>query len=201
MSAALERMRAALRPHHDRIEQAVNLMDPAITRQHYVAFLARTFGFIEPCEVALRAASGPRPFDLHERWKTTLLRENLAAVGMGAAAIAELPRATDLPRLDSWPAALGYLYVIEGSTPGGQVLLRGLVPRLSLSRSESVFLRSYERQVGEMWKTFLATLDTALSASATDELAIVATARATFVRLEAWHRGHRGPAALRRIAT
>lgn len=201
MSAALERMRAALRPYHDRIEQTVNLLDPAITREDYAAFVTRTFAFVEPCEAALRAAAGAPPGDLDARWKTPLLRDNLSALGIDADAVAARPGAGERPGLERWPAALGYLYVIEGSTLGGQVLLRSLVPRLSLTRAETVFLRSYDEDVGGMWKAFLATLDAALSASAADASTIVDTARDTFVTLEAWHRDQFGPAALRRIAT
>ena len=192
-------MRASLRPCHDRIEQTVDLMHPAITRDDYIRFLVRTLAFIEPCEAALRDAAGTPPADLAARWKTALLRTNLATMGIGPAA--EFARPVDLPRLERWPDALGYLYVIEGSTLGGQVLLRHLAPRLSLSDAEAVFLRSYGREVGGMWKALLTQLDAALSSSAGSESAIVKTARDTFVTLEAWHRHHRAPAALRRTAT
>jgi len=201
VATPLERMRGALRPYHDRIEQTVDLMHPAITRDDYRAFLVRTLGFIEPCEAALRRARGTPPADLAARWKTELLRTNLAALGIEPSANASFALPADLPHLDRWPDALGYLYVIEGSTLGGQVLLRHLARHLALADAESVFLRGYDREVGGMWKALLAQLTAALSSSAANESAIVETARQTFVTLEAWHRRHRAPEALRRTAT
>jgi len=196
MSPALERMRAALRPHHDAIERTVALTGDEVTRDHYLDFIARMLGFVEPCEARLLGASGRPPGDLADRLKVPLLRRTLAALGAEEQVIAELPRATRLPSLDRWPDALGYLYVLEGSTLGGQVLLRHLGPRLGLSPAQVAYLRTYDQAVGSMWKSFLAELERGLSASADAERAILETARRTFITLDRWHQGSE-----RRLAT
>jgi heme oxygenase len=83
--------------------------------------------------------------------------------------------------------ALGYVYVIEGSTLGGQVVLRDLGTRLSLTPEESAFLRSYGAEVGRMWREVLAWLGQAMADPAA-EAAITTTAQETFSRLAGWYR-------------
>jgi heme oxygenase len=189
MSPALERMRAELRPHHDAIERTVRLAEESVTRELYVDFLARMLGFVEPCEARLLQATGRPPADLNARLKSSLLRQTLEALSLTEREVARLPRAASLPSLDRWPDALGYLYVLEGSTLGSQVLLRHLQVRLALSPAQTAYLRGYGADVGVMWKTFLADLERGLSASASAERAIVETARDTFTRLDTWLQG------------
>jgi len=196
MSSALERMRAALRPHHGALERTVRLDGDAVTRADYVDFLATMLGFVEPCETRLFGAAGDPPADLAARVKAPLLRSTLEAFGLPPGTIAALPRATALPSLERWPDALGYLYVLEGSTLGGQVLLRHLGPRLGLSPAQVAYLRTYDQAVGSMWESFLAELERGLSASADAERAILETARRTFITLDRWHQGSE-----RRLAT
>ena len=50
---------------------------------------------------------------------------------------------------------IGCLYVLEGSTLGGQFILRALQERLGLSPDrEARFFASYGKHVGSMWKSF-----------------------------------------------
>jgi heme oxygenase len=180
-------MRAELRTAHDRLEGTIALDGARATRARYTAFIERMLGFVEPCEARLRAAAGTPPDDLGARWKTPLLRSTLAALGLAAEAIDRLPRAASLPRLDRWPDAYGYLYVLEGTTLGGQVLLRELGVRLSLDEGESAFLRAYGPAVAKMWRQILTQLESVMADPAA-ERAITATARDTFARLDDWYR-------------
>jgi heme oxygenase len=184
---ALTRMRAELRSAHDRLERTIALDGAGASRDRYAAFVERMLGFVEPCEARLRAAAGTPPGDLAARWKAPLLRSTLAALGVAGEAIDRLPRAGALPPLARWPDAYGYLYVLEGSTLGGQVLLRELGGRLSLTEGESAFLRAYGPAVAPMWRQMLAQLESAMAEPAA-ERAITATARDTFALLDDWYR-------------
>lgn len=204
-SAALTRLRAAMRPHHDRIETIVDLMRPDLSIADYRRFIERSYGFISACERALDHEGAPPVLQLGRRLKTSLLVSDLRAMGATAVEIEALPMPVVIPAVSAWPAALGYCYVIEGSTLGGQVLSRHLSSTLSLPAGAMTFLRSYEREVGPMWKSMLAVLDAALAEEtrATDlsteaqsakaegaestELQITDTARDTFELLGRWH--------------
>jgi len=186
-AAALTRMRAELRTAHDRLERTIALDGAGASRARYTAFVERMLGFVEPCETRLGAAAGAPPNDLAARWKAPLLRSTLAALGVTGEAFDRLPRAGALPPLARWPDAYGYLYVLEGSTLGGQVLLRELGVRLSLTEGESAYLRAYGPAVAPMWRQILAQLESAMADPAAERV-ITATASDTFTLLDDWFR-------------
>ena len=61
------------------------------------------------------------------------------------------------PRLASRAEALGLLYVIEGSTLGGRIILKQLAA-LGIDRRGLDFLDPYGAETGRMWRQFLAVL-------------------------------------------
>lgn len=78
-------LRALTRPHHDRIEKELDLVDPAITRPAYTALLARFYGFYVPLEDALGVHDWDAlGLDWPARRKRGLLEAGLAALGVGA---------------------------------------------------------------------------------------------------------------------
>ena len=184
--AALARLRSAMRPHHERIETVVDLMHPGLTPAAYQRFLERSYGFISACERALDHDGAPAPLELRKRLKTPLLVADLQALGLTPSQIAALPEPSELPPITRWPDALGYCYVLEGSTLGGQVLSRHLSSTLAVPSGALTFLRSYEREVGPMWKTMLGVLEAAL-ADESAEQPITESARSTFELLAHWH--------------
>jgi heme oxygenase len=185
---ALARMRAALRPHHDRIEQVLDLTSANVSAERYRRFLERSYGFIAACEGALDAAAAPSSLHIARRCKTQLLRDDLSALGASAAEIDALPFCRKLPPVSAWPAALGYCYVMEGSTLGGQILARHFRAVAGVDRRSLAFVSGYGAETGAMWKQFLAVLEPAL-ADHRDEVMITAAARSTFALLTEWHRG------------
>lgn len=52
--------------------------------------------------------------------------------------------------------ALGYMYVIEGSTLGGRVLLKHLAPKLAVDeKAGAAFFAGYGKETAAEWKAFL----------------------------------------------
>ena len=93
------------------------------------------------------AAAG---FDYETRRKLPSLERDAAALGLG-----EVEKFDDVPRLDTLARAFGSLYVIEGSTLGGQVISRHLTQHLDLTpENGAAFFSSYGPEVGPMWKRF-----------------------------------------------
>ncbi len=87
------------------------------------------------------------------------------------------------------PEALGCLYVLEGATLGGQVIVRRLrdLPREALL---SAFFTSYGQDVGAMWQAYREFL-TGYAEGRDEDDVIVESACATFATIGAWLMGER----------
>ena len=178
----LPRLRAETRPYHDALEAtpfnaalSAGTLTAADTRQ----FLAKMYGFMQPCEAQLRAHEalfGPE-WELPARYRAHLI---LSDLGLDPAAPG-LPLCPALPPLDSWPRLLGALYVLEGSTLGGQVIARQL-GKAGIGASR--YFAGAGALTGPRWKSFCQLLTAA--APATDEAELVASASRTFQSLHAW---------------
>lgn len=176
----LARLRAETRPYHDALELsefnralAAGTPGEAATRR----FLGKMYGFLVPYEAALRAhaaALGPA-WEVAERQRAHLILADLQ-VPAGA-----LPVCPAMPPLAALPPLLGAMYVVEGSTLGGQVLARQLAKAgLDLGR----YFTGYGALTGPRWKSFCQLLGQA--ATPATEAAIVESAGATFQRLTDW---------------
>jgi heme oxygenase (biliverdin-IX-beta and delta-forming) len=186
-----QRLKTETRPHHERTEAVVRLMDAHLTPAEYQRHLEAFHGLYLPLEAAL---AGPlsalgSPLDWEARRKTSLLEEDLRALGHDTGSLARLPRAVP-PPLPGLAEALGAAYVLEGSTLGGQLILRHLTRHFGpdARMGTFAFFRAYGDQVGPMWRTFSAVLARASeqAASSTFDDAVVRGARDTFDTFTSW---------------
>lgn len=180
----LKRLKAETRPAHDRIERDVGLADIIGSRSLYRTFLARFYGFHAAWEAEAEAIiADPSLFD--RRRKLPLLVKDLRALGASQEEIESLPLCRALPPMPTRAAALGAMYVVEGSTLGGAFIAHHAERALGLRADTGcAYFHSYGRDVGRMWKEFGAKL-LEISAPDTDEL-IVASANRTFACMHAW---------------
>ena len=82
-------------------------------------------------------------------------------------------------------AALGAMYVVEGSTLGGAIIARQVERALGLTtESGCAYFRSYGPAISPMWKSFGAVLLASSSPETDDE--IVASANRTFAIMQDW---------------
>ncbi|RKG60691.1 heme oxygenase [Corallococcus sp. AB011P] len=188
----MQRLRTETRPHHERTEGAVRLMDAHLTPADYQRQLEAFYGLYLPLEALLAgplAALEPA-LDSRARWKTPLLDADLRAMGHDTASLARLPRASSLPALPGLAEALGCAYVLEGSTLGGQLILRHLTRHFGPDArvGNFAFFRAYGDQVGPMWRAFGEALTRASERAASDtfDAAVVQGARDTFDTFAAW---------------
>ncbi|WP_375743198.1 biliverdin-producing heme oxygenase [Corallococcus interemptor] len=188
----LQRLKTETRPHHERTEGVVRLMDAHLTPAGYQRQLESFHGLYAPLEALLAApltALEPE-LDWEARWKTPLLEADLRAMGHDTASLARLPRASSLPALPGLAEALGCAYVLEGSTLGGQLLLRHLARHFGADARVGTFafFRAYGAQVGPMWRAFgeALTRASARAASESFDAAVVQGARDTFDTFAAW---------------
>ncbi len=191
----LQMLKADTRPHHERAERVVRLMEPDLTPEAYRRHLEALYGLFEPLETRL-AARLQEPFPalrLAERWKLPLLAEDLRALGHDARSLERLPRPTRLPSLEDVPESLGCLYVLEGSTLGGQLVLRHLMRHFEgVAVGPFAFFRAYGEEVGPMWKSFGEALTQACPDPALAPR-VVRGAQETFEAFEDWLGRRAGP--------
>jgi len=188
-NSLLAALKQGTREEHVAIERQLRLMVPGVTLDDYRDYLSRMLGYCEPLEAALAAldALPDEVPDFERRRKAGAAARDLCDLGAVAADVAALPRCADLPPLGSVARGLGCLYVLEGSTLGGQIIARHLELRLGVGPQRGgSFVRSYGPDVGPMWRAFGVGLE-AYAARAPDlRDAVVAAARDTFVTLGRW---------------
>ncbi|MBF5046643.1 biliverdin-producing heme oxygenase [Aggregicoccus sp. 17bor-14] len=189
----LQRLKEETREHHARAEAAMRLLDPALSPALYRRHLEALYGLYAPLEGQLEGllsgAQGAEALELPRRWKRTFLARDLTALGHDAQSLERLPRAPPLP-LEGVPEALGAMYVLEGATLGGQLLLRHLTRHFSGQYSghpvgDFTFFRAYEEALGPMWRAF----GEALVRATPDEpfaQRVVRGAHLTFDAFERW---------------
>ena len=156
MTTLMADLKAATRPHHERIEKVIAPMRPGLTRPEYRQLLEKFLGFYRPWEARVAELLGGTVLGefFAPRRKSHLLEADLAALGLTPAEIAALPDCELLPDLFSLPRALGSMYVIEGSTLGGQYITRHLKKSLALTPDECRFYNAYGPETGAMWGQF-----------------------------------------------
>src|SRR5277367_1387140 len=113
----LDKLRLETAPDHDSVEHSVPLMDEGLTQEIYVSCLLKLHGMIAAWEVwaAANAPAWIQPF-LATRRREQLLRLDLTWFGVDGS---DNERPT-LPEMTDVAGVLGAMYVMEGSTLGGQ---------------------------------------------------------------------------------
>lgn len=182
----LDELRAATRPLHAALEDAVGVMRPGLTLSGYRDYLARLLGFHAPLEEALASAPGAPGVDLRDLSRAPLLAADLAALGVAPAALAALPRCAALPSLATAGRVLGVAYVIVGSALGGAFVLRHVAAALPEAAHAVRALRPYGDgpATAARWRALAATLEGAGATLGAAEL--VRGAVDTFSALHAW---------------
>ncbi len=184
--ARMQRLRDATRLVHARIEGAMPVLDPSLTRARYTQVVEAFYGFYAPLEPTISNALGAdaAALELARRAKLPLIAKDLRALGRTLAEIEALPRCYNLPCIDNASHAIGALYVIEGATLGGQIIRRHLRESLAIDAdSGAALFTGYGPTTGAMWARFGEHVDRS-STIATEEAILAAIA--TFETLTTW---------------
>jgi heme oxygenase len=172
---------------HRRVEASVAILDRLRTPGGYAALLARLYGFHEPFERRLAAVPGlDLPgLDPASRRRAARLEADLRHLGLGPGEVAALPRCAALPAPRSTAAALGCLYVVEGSALGGRVIARHVEHELGLTGAGVSFFDGDGDRVGPIWRDFCKIVEATVATAAQRHEAEEAAAE-TFEAFEAW---------------
>lgn len=177
------RLRAATADAHEGLERALDWKARVATGDGYRSLLARLHGFHAAYEPMLGLALADEAFWAPRR-RLAALEADLAHLGLSEPEIAALPRPMPV-RLTKAAEAMGALYVLEGSTLGGQVIGRHIGTLHGLDAAGLAYYRAHGRETGRMWNAFRARLD-ALSGDPDAEDAAFVTGIATFEALRRW---------------
>jgi heme oxygenase len=186
--SAMQQLKDATATQHKELEAHFDLAQIGASQRAYQQLLRRYYGFYAPLERHLSALPwGEAGFDFTPRVKCTLLTHDLQYLGDGAATIAALPQCAELPPLPSLAHGFGCLYVLEGATLGGQLILRALQQRLPINATAgATFFASYGNARGSMWQRFGAAVNAYAVAQPTAMMAMIASARTTFAGFARW---------------
>jgi len=180
----LQRLRDETRLLHEKVERELDRSGAYSSMEPYQVLLTRFFGFFQDWEPQVGETLADEAF-FGPRRKLHLLEKDLHFFGYDAVAVAALPRCPDLPPTRDVAGAMGSLYVLEGSTLGGQVISHRLERLLGLQGGHGyAFFRSYGREVSSMWRGFGERL-ASISSPRTEE-ASIRSAKLTFARLHGW---------------
>ncbi len=181
----LSRLRGAIEQAHDRIETVPilsRLLAADLAAAEYVVLLQRLHAFHAAAEpaIALELAGWPSATVLLDGARIRALADDLAWFA------ASPVQACDGPEFASASAAMGALYVIEGSGLGGRVIARHLTASLGVTvgRGGSFYCRLDADTARRRWGDMTALLES----PGLDEEQLVHGAKTTFAYLERWLR-------------
>lgn len=170
---------------HDQIEQSPllkKIIDQKISLEEYRFLIKKFYNFIAPCEALINAL--PCKPIIAGREKTVLLEEDLRALGVIDHVYSEKSWCS-LPQLSEREHVLGYLYVMEGSTLGGQIITQMLQTQLHISVDQGgKFFYGYGKKTKMMWNNFCRDLNNVSDIALQDK--IIQSARLTYNTLNEW---------------
>ncbi len=191
------KLREGTRTLHSALENAVDLPSCWRSRERYAGLLRKLYGMHAAYERQLIQVDWTTTgIDFEHRSKLRLLEADFAALEIPVARVVEsgLP---DVQEIDSLPAAIGCLYVLEGATLGGQVILKQINRHLSIDAGNGgAFFASYGARVKHMWLAFSEAAQRCCDTAGKQSEALHC-ARRTFAEFTSWLRSnHTGRAAV-----
>jgi heme oxygenase (biliverdin-IX-beta and delta-forming) len=180
----LRLLREETQAQHEATEAVMPLGGAALTRARYGQILQCYSRFVSAWEDWAEAHVPARLAALvEERRRSPLLLRDLEVFGLRA----EPGQRSDVPSLDAalgkdspeYEAAfLGSMYVMEGSTLGGQYIARQVEDVLGLTPGEGdAYFRGYGEETGAMWNAFRQVLS---EIPEEHSRIVIASAKATF---------------------
>jgi heme oxygenase len=181
----LAQLKARTAHQHQATEETVDLMREDFTLDEYLKLLSRFYSFYKSFEEKLSSAIKEFgvEFNHHERLNTPKLIADLTNLGIAESEISKIDSFENLPKLDSAERVFGALYVIEGSTLGGQVISRHLKQKFDLDETNgAAFFSGYGKETGKMWNGFREAV-TAFAEKSSNHEEIIAGANETFEKI------------------
>ncbi len=153
-SPVLDRLRAATAAAHQNLDARLDAIERLATVSGKRAMVPRYYRMHQEAERAVWPLLRPlSDLDINGRSRVTVLARDLAALE-----IDKPDTETRLPAVGGVAEALGFLYVLEGSTLGGR-MIRGTLKSRGCDLTGLDFLDPYGSHAGARWRGFLAVLE------------------------------------------
>lgn len=187
----LASLKSSTADRHEALEAGLDVMHRVRSIDDYRALLNRFYAVHAPLEHALAAAFDWRQlgWDFDGRRKSPLLFTDLKALGATPPTGLALAAGAFCPA--TLAEAVGTLYVVEGSTLGGQMISRHFTQLLGLTpETGGKFFHGYGPATGNRWREYCQWAEALAARGGPDfETDAIRAARATF---EAFGRGLAG---------
>jgi heme oxygenase len=180
----IQRLRRETETDHRAVEGALPLMHGELDTTQYVECLRQMYGIVTAWE--------ERAVEVAPDWMQTMLvsrqRKGMLELDLAWFGVTERDnRRPDLPKMNNLPGLLGTMYVMEGSTLGGQLIAKHVETALHLSDGQgNAYFHGHGDRTGPMWKEFCQMLKNRVSEDGTAE--VVTAAKAMFTTFGAWMR-------------
>jgi heme oxygenase (biliverdin-IX-beta and delta-forming) len=177
------RLRMATDPAHRALEDSLDWRARVATMPGYRGLLGQLYGFHAVWEPAIATALADESF-LAPRRRLDRLAADLDHLGVVPGAVAAFPRPA-APVLDGPAAATGALYVLEGSTLGGQLIGRHIAGLHGFGETGLTYYRAHGPCTGAMWSAFRLRLET-FADDPDAEVVLTEAAVTTFAAMRTW---------------
>lgn len=156
-SSFLENLRSATAQSHLNLEAlpvSSSIMNPNVTAEEYLLYLSLMYDIVKDAEENIFRSLSTVITDLDERNKSNFLKSDLEFLVYQDTA-QKFPLSGSLPG-NSIAFSLGIMYVIEGSSLGGRVILKNISNTLGYDGDNGArYFTGYGGQTGSHWKRFL----------------------------------------------
>jgi heme oxygenase len=188
MDNFLQNLRSHTAPQHSLLEQntaSKNLLSQQVTMANYAVYLSLLYGFVKGFENNVFPLIQNNITDIEETRKTHLMVSDLNKLGINETEITAIPDHIITTLYQSKAAALGGMYVLEGSVLGGAFIYKHLQATLGVEAiaGKATYFTAYGTQTGSKWKNFLQAFCTA---SLGMEQEVINSASQTFNLLHHW---------------
>jgi heme oxygenase len=187
MPELLPSLKAGTQQEHQLLEDRLDLFNRVTDLATYRRLLEGFFTLYEPLEQCLGNVIDWRAlnWDFDGSRKTPWLVEDLINLGLSQTDIDSLPRCPHLPEIDSASKAVGSLYVLEGSTLGGQLITKRFSSSLgTVPDRGGRFFSGYDEGTVAHWRAFAAWVQSVEADLHAGEATIAA--RDTFRSFDLW---------------
>lgn len=148
-----EKLKETTKTAHIELEKVLVQKIKAIRHtDDYLEILVYFYRFFAPLEKSIFPQVGTTFPDAAQRRKSEWIMEDIYHLKPSHLPIPAYP---ETPQIDSQAKSIGALYVIEGSTLGGQVICKMISQRLGISTKAGFrFFTGYEENTVTMWDNF-----------------------------------------------
>ena len=178
----IQNLRAATADSHKQLELnnlSLALLSDNVTAGIYCNYLIQLYPFVNGFEEIIYPQLPYHFLNLSQRKKVHFINEDLNIYDISSKNCKTLEESFFKDTYPDIFSAAGGLYVLEGSTLGGQIIVKHLQKKLAPGFFKSAYFSAYQHKTGSMWKEFLQQL-ISLPKSDIEEQQIITGATKTF---------------------